>query len=195
MSFDPNRPPSPESLSPAPPEAAAFPTQPVVPSQPTVQVPRRKSSAAWLNVILALAAVVAIGGIAFAVGRTTAPVASTGRGVGNFGNGNFPRGSFAPGQSGAPGNGGFRGGGFNLSGTVQSVTGDTLTITTANGQTVELNLGSGTTYNTKTPATASDIKAGSKVEVQLEFGAGGRPTASAPPSGPIGNASSVTLVP
>ncbi len=88
------------------------------------------------------------------------------------------------------------GGGFNLSGTVQSVTGDTLTITTANGQTVEFTLGSATTYSAKTPATASDVKAGSKVEVQLEFGDGGRPTASAAASpGPVGTASSVTVVP
>ena len=55
------------------------------------------------------------------------------------------------------------------------MTGDTLTITTANGQTVEFSLGSGTTYDTKTPATASDVKAGSKVEVQLDLG-GGRAT-------------------
>lgn len=194
MSFDPNRPASPEPFAPTPPEAAAFPTQPVVPAAPTVQIPRRKSSAAWLNVVLVLAAIVAVGGVAFAVGRSTAPVAAAGlRGDGNFAGGNFPRGSFAPGQSGAPGGG--SGGGFNLSGTVQSVTGDTLTITTANGQTLEFTLGSDTTYDTKTTATASDVKAGSKVEVQLDFGAGGQPTASTAASGPIGTARSVTVVP
>lgn len=205
MSFDPNRPASPEPFAPTPPEAAAFPTQPVVPAAPTVQIPRRKSSAAWLNVVLVLAAIVAVGGVAFAVGRSTAPVAAAGlRGGGNFAGGNFPRGSFAPGQSGAPGDGnggafpggGLRGGGgFNLSGTVQSATGDTLTITTANGQTLEFTLGSDTTYGTKTTATASDVKAGSKVEVQLDFGAGGQPTASTAASGPIGTARSVTVVP
>ena len=203
MSLDPNRPASPEPFAPAPPEGAAFPTQPVVPSVPTVQIPRRKASAAWLNVVLVLAVVVAVGGVAFAIGRSTAPVAAAGlRGGGNFGGGNFARGSFAPGQSGAPGdgNGGFLGGGlrggggFNLSGTVQSVTGDTLTITTASGQTVEFSLGSATTYSAKTAATAADVKTGSKVEVQLNF-AGGRPTASAAASGPIGAASSVTVVP
>jgi len=205
MSFDPNRPASPEPFAPAPPEGAAFPTQPVVLSAPTVQIPRRKWSAGWLNVVLVLAAVVAVGGIAFAIGRSTAPVAAAGqRGAGNFAGGNFPRGSFAPGQSGAPGDGnggGFQGGGFgggggfNLSGTVQSVTADTLTITTANGQTLEFTLGSSTTYGSKSPATVSDIKTGSRVEVQLNFGAGGRPTASATASGPIGTASSVTVVP
>jgi len=181
-------------------EGASFSTQPVVPSAPALQIPRRKSSGAWLNVVLVLAVVVAVGGVAFAIGRSTAPVAAAAaRGNGFFGNGNFARGSFAPGQSGAPGGllgGGLRGdGGFNLSGTVQSVTGDTLTITMANGQTLELALGAGTTYHTQAPATAADVKAGSKVQVQLEFGAGGRPNASAAPSGPIGTASSVTVVP
>lgn len=197
MSLEPNRPASQEPFAPAPPESAAFPTQPVVPGAPTARIPVRKSSAAWLNVVLVLAAVVAVGGIAFAIGRSTAPVAATGqRGTGNFAGGNFPRGSFEPGQSGAPGVGRFGGGGgFNLSGTVQSVTGDTLTITTAGGQTIEFGLGSGTTYDTKAAGTASDVKAGSKVEVQLDLGAGGRPTASAAASGPIGTASSVTVVP
>ncbi len=54
----------------------------------------------------------------------------------------------------------------------QSVTGDTLTITTANGQTLEFTLGAQTTYDTKAPATAADVKPGSKVEVQLQLGAG-----------------------
>ena len=202
MTFDPNRPATLEP-GPAPLDSASFSTQPVVPSAPASQIPRRKSSGAWLNVVLVLAAVVAVGGVAFAIGRSTAPVAAaSARGNGLFGNGNFARGSFAPGQSGAPGDGngflggGLRGeGGFNLAGTVQSVTGDTLTITTANGQTVQLTLGADTTYHTQAPATASDVKAGSKVEVQLQFGAGGRPTASAASAGPVGTASSVTVVP
>jgi hypothetical protein len=206
VTYDPNRPASREPFAPVPPETTSFPTQPVVGTPPTIQIARRRSSTLWLNVVLVLAALVATGGVAFAVGRNTAPVAAAaGRGNGTFAGGNFPRGSFAPGQSGAPdfGNGGgFAGGlrgaggaGFNLSGTVQSVTGDTLTITTATGQTLEFSLGSGTTYATKTPTTASDIKAGSNVEVQLNFGAGGRPSASAAPSGPIGTATTVTVVP
>jgi hypothetical protein len=196
VSFDPNRPASPEP-GPAPQESASFSPQPVVPSAPALQIPQRKSSGGWLNVILVLAIVVAVGGVAFAIGRNTAPVAAaSARGNGLFGNGNF-----APGASGAPGGGflgGLRGdGGFNLSGTVQSVTGDTLTITTANGQTLEFTLGADTTYSTKSPATAGDVKTGSKVEVQLQLGAGGlRPNASAAPSGgPVGTAGSVTVVP
>ena len=51
---------------------------------------------------------------------------------------------------------------------------DTLTLKTANGQTLEFSLGADTTYASKTPATAADVKAGSKVEVQLQAG-GERP--------------------
>jgi hypothetical protein len=220
VSFDPNRPASPEpgpapfaspspapvppaSPSSAPMEGASFSPQPVMPSAPAIRPSVRRSSGLLLNVILVVAAVVAVGGIAFAIGRTTAPAAAAStRGNGAFGNGNFARGSFNPTASGAPGfgNGGpggaFRGG-FNLTGTVKSVTPDTLTITTANGQTLEFSLGSGTTYSTKTPATSADVKAGSTVEVQLQPGANGfRPNASAAPSaGPLGTASSVTVVP
>lgn len=203
MTYDSNRPASPEPGS-GPQESASFSPQPLVPSAPALQIGKRKSSGGWLNVILALAVLVAVGGVAFAIGRNTAPVAAaSARGNGQFGNGNFARGSFEPGASGGPG-GGFLGGdrgqgGFTLSGTVQSVTGDTLTITTTNGQTLEFTLGSDTTYNTKTPATAADVKAGSKVDVQLQLGAGAngfRPNASAAPSaGPVGTASSVTVVP
>lgn len=203
MSFDPNQPAGPEP-GPAPHESASFSPQPVVPSAPAVQVSKRASSGGWLNVILIVAAVVAVGGVAFAVGRNTAPAATPARGNGLFGNGNFPRGSFEPGASGAPGAGLFGGGlrgeaGFNLSGTVQSVTGDTLTITTANGQTLEFTLGADTTYSTKAPAAAADVKPGSKVEVQLQLGADGfRPNANAsaaPSAGPVGTAGSVTVVP
>jgi hypothetical protein len=192
-----------------PADGAAFPTQTVAPGTPVVRIQPRKAGSMWLNVLLGLAAIVAVGGIAFAVGRSTAPAATGGARGGNFPGGNFPAGSFAagnfPGGSFAPdGSGGQgpafgRGGGFNLSGTVQSVTGDTLTITTANGQTLEFTLGSETTYATKAAATAGDVKPGSKVEVQLQLGAGAngfRPNASAAPSaGPVGAAGSVTVVP
>lgn len=197
MSLDPARPTIPEPYPPAPSDSAAFPTQPVVPTGPIANIPRRKSPVSWLNLVLVLAAIVAVGGVAFAIGRSTAPVAVAGqRGTGNFGVGAFPRGSFDPGQLGGAGVGRLGGGGgLNLSGTVQSVTGDALSIVTANGQTVELSLGDATTYGTITPGAAADVKAGSKVEVKLDFGAGVGPTASAAASGPIGTASSVTVVP
>ena len=78
------------------------------------------------------------------------------------------------------GRGGGFGGGLTVSGTVVSVTGDTLTIKTASGQTVEVTTGASTTYNTQAPASASDVQAGKTVQVQLDFaggGGGGRPNA------------------
>jgi hypothetical protein len=180
-----------------PADGAAFPTQTVAPGTPVVRIQPRKASSVWLNVVLGLAALVAVGGIAFAIGRSTAPAATGGAGAGNFPGlgGNFPGGSFAPDASGGLGGAFTRGGGFNLSGTVESITGDTLTLKTANGQTLEFSLGADTTYASKTPATAADVKPGSKVEVQLRAVGNGQPQASAAASGPIGTAGSVTIDP
>ncbi|MGZ8515383.1 MAG: DUF5666 domain-containing protein [Candidatus Limnocylindrales bacterium] len=180
-----------------PADGAAFPTQTVAPGTPVVRVQPRKASSLWLNVVLGLAALVAVGGIAFAIGRSTAPAATGGARAGNFAGlgGNFPGGSFAPDASGGLGGAFTRGGGFNLSGTVESITDNTLTLKTANGQTLEFSLGADTTYASKTPATAADVKVGSKVEVQLQAGGNGQPQASAAASGPIGTAGSVTVVP
>lgn len=207
MTLDSNRPITP--ISPEPFDAgqpATFPTQPVVPAPAQVPLVKPKSSSRVLNAVLAIAAVVAIGGVAFAVGRSTAPAAATSA-RGNLPNGIFqggPGASLAPGESAGPsgfaggGQGGLGGlgGGLTISGTVQSVAGDTLTIETASGQTVELNLDSDTTYHRKTDAAAAEVTAGSTVEVQLDVAAGiGRPTASADASTPLGTASSVTVVP
>lgn len=203
MTFDSNRPTTPEPFD--PPEPASFAPQPVVSTGPRAPLVKPKSSSRALNAVLAIAAVVAIGGVAFAVGRSTAPVAAASA-LGNF-PGTFqggPGASLAPGESAAPG--GFQGGaqggigglggGLTISGTVQSVTGDTLTIATASGQTVELSLDSDTTYHRKADAAAADVTTGSTVEVQLDFTAGiGRPTASADASTALGTASSVTVVP
>jgi hypothetical protein len=82
---------------------------------------------------------------------------------------------------------------------VVSVDGDTMTIKTASGQTIQVATGPSTTYNTQSPASASDVAAGKTVQVQLDItgGAGGfgRPDASGAPAGPAGTASSVTVVP
>jgi hypothetical protein len=215
VSFDPNQPTTPQPFSPAAPEPSGapgvqgVPTAPVVPSSvgpapgPIIVAKRNGSSGRLLNIVLAAAVAVAIGGVAFAVGRTTAPVSAAngaGRG-GNFGGG-LPGASFAPRASGQPGfgRGGFGGAGggaVTVSGTVVSVAGDTLTIKTASGQTIEVSTGTSTTYNTQAPGSASDVQAGKTVQVQLTFAGGGagRPNASSAPSGPIGTAGSVTVVP
>ncbi len=212
MSLDPNRPIVPQPYDPVAPEpmaASSVPTSPVAPAPVTAAPPpvnpaKKKSSGGgrWLNVVLGVAFAVAIAGVAFAVGRTTAPAsAATGAGRGNFGGG-FPGGSFAPRASGQPGFGGrggaFGGGGAGLtvSGTVVSVDGDTMTIKTTSGQTIQVSTGPSTTYNTQSPASASDVAAGKTVQVQLDLGGGvGRPNASGAPDGSTGTANSVTVVP
>ena len=168
MTFDPTRPtgPQPQPFSPAPPEPAnpttqsawSAPTGPVQASPPALATPPvapaakpKGSGGRWLNLVLAVAAAVAIGGVAFAVGRSTAPVsaATGGNGRGAFANGSFaPRASGQPGFGGRGGFGGGAGAGLSINGTVKSVDGNTLTITTANGQTIEVTTGDSTTYHT-----------------------------------------------
>jgi hypothetical protein len=169
---------------------------------PVAPPAKRRSSGGGrlLNVVLVVAAAVAIGGVAFAAGRTTAP-ASAANAAGRFGTGtgNVPNASGRPAFGGANGQGGgrFGGGAVAISGTVQSVSGDTLTITTTDGRTIQFALGPSTTYATQTPAAATDVTTGSKVQVSLDLtnGPGGgfnNPQASA---GPVGTAGSVTVVP
>jgi hypothetical protein len=218
VTFDPTRPtgPQPQPFSPAPPEptnpttqsAWSAPTGPVQASPPALATPPvapaakpKGSGGRWLNLVLAVAAAVALGGVAFAVGRSTAPVsaATGGNGRGAFANGSFaPRASGQPGFGGRGGFGGGAGAGLSINGTVKSVDGNTLTIATANGQTIQVTTGDSTTYHTQAPATAADVKTGSNVQVQLQFdgnGGGARPNASSAPTGPIGTAGSVTVVP
>jgi hypothetical protein len=160
-------------ITPAPAPAAPVPPAPE-PVRVTPPAPRRSSSGRWVNVLLAVAVAVAIGGVAFAVGRSTAPVAAAG--FGRFNGTGFPSGSFNPDASGAPGQGRFGGfglaGGITIDGTVQSVTGDTLTVKAANGQTIEVTLDSDTAYHQQASATASDVTVGSSVAVQVSGGFG-----------------------
>ena len=123
----------------------------------------------------------AVGGVAFAVGRATAPAAaaSTGRFNGGFvGGANGPQGSFAPGGSFTPGQGGFRGGLFGgggaltLSGTVTKVDASGVTLKTANGDEVTVSTDGSTTYHAATTGSASDVKVGSTVDVKVS-GRGG----------------------
>jgi hypothetical protein len=206
MTFEPNTPsnPQPEPFQPVAPEPSAVPTSPVTPAPVTVSSapgPARKKSSGgrWLNLVLVLAAAVAIGGVAFAIGRGTAAVSAT-TGNGRVFSGAFPGGSFDPGASGAPGivRGGFGGGlggGLTVQGTVESVAGDTLTIKTANGQTITVTTGASTTYHTQADASASDVQTGKTVQVQLDGGRTARPNASAAPGGAVGTAGSVTVIP
>lgn len=128
---------------------------------------RRLGGVTVVSVVLALAAAVAIAGVAFAIGRTTAQnVAITGgsltnpgtlpNGARGFGDDNGARGF----DRGALGFGG-------LSGTVTTINGDQLTVKLANGQTVTVALGSSTTYHTRTTAARGDLATGQTVTVQV----------------------------
>jgi len=154
-----------------------------------------------LNYALAGALVLAIGGVAFAVGRFTAPPTASAGGFPNGNGGQFFR-NGQGGQGGAnggqDGRGGLFAGGLTLEGTVQSVTATTLTLQTASGQTIQVALDGSTTYHAQTDATASDVTTGGKVLVRLNgrggFGAAnGAPSASGAPTSPT--AGDVTVVP
>jgi len=152
------------------------------PSPAPVAVPKKKGGN-LTNILLVVAAAIAIGGIAFAVGRTTAPTVAAGGfrgGNGQFqgGQGFTPNGSFAPGQGG--GFGGDRA--LTVSGTVKSIDGTTMTITTANGNETTIDI-SGTTYHSQAAATAADVEPGVTVAVQVTGLSGfrGGPDASGAP--------------
>ncbi len=132
---------------------------------PVVAVAPRARSGGTLNLLLIGAAIVAIGGVAFAIGRSTAPANALTQ-VGAFPDGAVgigPRGSFAPG--GGPG--GFAlGGSIALDGTVKSIDADSLTLTLADGREMTFKLDGATTYREATDAAAADIAVGDHVSVK-----------------------------
>ncbi|MGC8634954.1 MAG: hypothetical protein ACP5VP_09870 [Candidatus Limnocylindrales bacterium] len=143
--------------------------------------------------LFVVAGLIAVGGVAFAVGRLTAPAATAATSRFGTGGAGF-RGGFGASASAAPGAArGFFGAGaglaggadLSLKGTVQSVNGNTLTLQTASGATVTVDLSGTTTYHKQAAASASDVTAGSQVVVQVQlnraaFGAG--PSASGAPA-------------
>ncbi|HET9084973.1 MAG TPA: hypothetical protein VFN41_11290, partial [Candidatus Limnocylindrales bacterium] len=133
-----------DGAPPRPDESPVYsaPPQPVVPTPvvPANQPPKRRANRV-LDIALALAAVLAIGGVAFAVGRATAPApAQAARGF--DGNGGFFRngGSFDPGAGGGNAQGprfAFGGGGaLAIDGTVTAISPNSITIKRADGQEV-----------------------------------------------------------
>jgi ferric-dicitrate binding protein FerR (iron transport regulator) len=133
--------------------------------------PRRSGST---SALLAIAAVVAVGGMAFAIGRGTAGSADSATTAGAAVDG----GQFA-GASGRPGFGGAGGG--SITGTIVSVSADSFTVKLASGQTVTVATGSSTTYHSQAAGSVSDLAAGVTVQVQTSGGLGGAaiPAASA----------------
>jgi hypothetical protein len=224
----------PPAFVPAAPEASDIPTEPVVgaPSAATTArgpKPRRTSaSPTLLNIALAAGLLIAVAGVAYSIGRTTAPAATgglvsdgglggggNGNGNGPLGNGNGPFGGVGPDASfdlngggfadgdgrGFPGAGrgpmgGFGGfGGLGIEGTVEAVDADSITIRTADGLLVTVGIDADTAYHQQADASASDVKAGSTVIVQLDGGF--RPGAGNGNDGSItlGSAGDITVVP
>jgi preprotein translocase subunit YajC len=144
---------------------------------PPVQRPAKQDRATMI--LLFIAALVAVGGIGFALGHLTAPGtvaaanASGGRGFGGA------RPSLAPGQTfnpsqfggGLAGRGGLGGVTGGISGTVQSITATSITIQEANGTTVTIDLSGNTTYHAEAPASPGAVKVGTSVTVQIDAGA------------------------
>ena len=148
------------------------PIQPVAPMPgpaPVVAVTPRTRSSGVLNLLLIGAAILAIGGVAFAIGRSTAP-ANAFSGVGSLTDGPIVR----PGGSFAPGAGGPRGfvadGGLAINGTVSAVDADSITLKLKNGDEMTLALDGDTTYHQATDATAADVAVGDDVSVKVDGG-------------------------
>jgi hypothetical protein len=181
------------------------PVAPVTPAAPVASVTRPVRPAGrparFVNLALGAAVLVAVGGVAFAAGRGTAPAASTGAGLLPAGLG--PNASFAAGAGpGGLGGRGFTGaGGLSLEGTVVGLDEDVLRIETASGQTIELTIDGETEYHRQADAGATDLSAGSTVIVRLETGArgglggGAGAGASGAPGLQGGTATDVTIVP
>jgi hypothetical protein len=173
-----------------------------LPSTP-VQTARRGGS--LVTVALLLAGAVAVAGVAFAAGRTTAPV-STGR-TGLTGSqfpasgpqgvsGARPGGSFAPGTGGFPGGAPLGAGAMTVTGTVAKIDASSLTLTLSSGSTLDVRIDASTTYHGQVAATAGDVKVGSDVVVQLGGLGSGAPGAGGPGAGaPSASASPAPVAP
>ena len=160
----------------------------------------RKNRASAGTALLLVGALVAIGGVAFAVGRVTAPAAATTTGLGAAGRGTGGEGGFGPGGFGGAGGfgGGRNGGALSVTGTVVSIDANSIQVKLANGTTQTLTLGSSTTYRDSTSGSAADVVPGATVQVALDLGTGTGPTASGQPRpsggfGGLGNATVGTI--
>jgi hypothetical protein len=147
------------------------------PTKPTAGKPKQDRATL---VLLLVAAMVAIGGIGFALGHTLAPTSTTiaaPSGRGGFTGRNFA--SLAPGQTFAIGQ--FGAGAAGINGTVQSINGSTMIIKETNGNVVTVNLTNSTIYQSEVSANQSQVGVGTNVTIQIDTTpiAGETPNASA----------------
>lgn len=179
---DPTQSPSTEPAAPPiTPTTSASPSAPtsapsLPPAAPVVAGPaaRKRGPLDWL---LIGAAVLAVGGVAFAIGRTTAPAAASTTfpgGVVIDGNAVPPNGSFDPGTAGGPGGPGgpaFIGaGGPTIDGTVTAIDATSITLELPSGDTMTITLDDDTTYHEATDTDPSAIAVGDDVSVQVDGG-------------------------
>jgi len=168
----------PAPIPPASPAAPPPAAQPAPVTYPAPPVRPAKEQGRGGTILLAVAGLVAVAGVAFAGGRLTAPPAAAANG--GTRTGNFPFGSFAPGGGFRGGGGGaFPGGGglglarsIDVRGQVTAVTADSITIQTDTGADVTLPIDSSTTYHSAAAATSSSVTVGSTVVIEPGTGAG-----------------------
>lgn len=171
MTMDQTRPVAPPSTEPVAPTDRVGAATPTTPVAPVVALAPRAKSGGVLNLLLIGAAILAVGGVTFAIGRATAPPSTQPR-TGGFTGGPAVRadGSFAPGAGGPRGL--VTDGGLAIDGTVTSVDADSITLTLENGEEMTFVLDGDTTFREATDATAADVAVGDKVSVKAD--AGGR---------------------
>jgi preprotein translocase subunit YajC len=180
---------------------AAAPAVALAPAVPTAK--RRSGRARAVDLVFGLSMLVAVGGVAFAVGRATAPPSTASNaalaGLGNFPNRSNPNAVVPPAATSAPiaqqvapsgapvmpspgtgtGTGvpqGLPPGGFGrggLTGIVSALGDGTITYTTADGQTTEVTTSDATTYHQQAAATVADVTVGSSVTITPAGGFGG----------------------
>ncbi len=188
-------------------------------AQPTVPVRRSGGGAGGLSIALAVAVLIAGCGVSFAAGRATAPVVASGAAAGaiddpagglatgapSTGAGTAPGGGL-PNANGQPnGNGGGgdtnggeafgRGGSFggpSIQGTVESVSGNSVTVSLANGASVRVGLGPSTSYHQQTSGSQADLAAGKTVILRVNGRLGADDQQG---GGTLGTATDVTVVP
>ncbi len=133
---------------------------------PSPAAPSRAGSNV-MSVVLVVAALVAVGGLAFAIGRATAPAATSSGAIGAAGPGTVGTGANGlPDRASVPGAFGALGSGeLTLRGTVEALSATNLTLKLADGSTVEILLDDTTTYHRQADAASSDVTTGSSVLV------------------------------
>jgi hypothetical protein len=183
---------TPDSVPPQEPPPEAPKATAVAPAiRPGVSAPRGRSSAG--NAILVLAAIVAVGGVAFAGGRLTAPASTARTGLGNGAlSGQGGQAGTAAGSNGQGAGAGFlggAGGALTINGTVAKIAAGVITLTLESGSTIDIATTDTTKYHAQAAASASDVTVGSKVAVEVSgFRGGARSaTASGAPAVPAGS--------